>query len=61
MSKYYFDENVVGGVLVLGDLGDGVMFSLEPDPVFVEGDIIRNIVFVGLVYLFVFILIQNLF
>ena len=47
LSKKYFDTN--GG----GDLGfivnsiDGVNFSLEKDCVFVEGDIMRNIVFVG--------------
>ena len=48
LSNQSSGTNCSGGVSMLGDSVDGVLFSLEPGIVFVEGYIIMNIVLLGL-------------
>ena len=48
MSKYPFDINCGGAVIIVGDQVDGVILSPETDCVFVEGEKMRNIFLFGL-------------
>ena len=41
----YFDANGGGDVVTVVDTVDRMMFSMYPNCVFLEGDIMRNIVF----------------
>ena len=48
MSKYPFDKNGGGSVLIVGELVYGLMFSLDLDCVFLKRDILNNIFLLGL-------------
>ena len=50
-----FDINGGGGVVILRDSVDGAILSLDTDHVFVDGYVVRNIVFVGLVDFSIFV------
>ena len=50
-----FDTNGGGGVVILWDSVDEAILSLDTDHVFVDGYVVRNIVFVGLVDFTIFV------
>ena len=55
LSKYYLDTKGGGGLVIVGGSVDEVFFSLETDRVFVEGYIMRDIYFLGIIYCSVFV------